>query len=378
MILSLDTETTINYDANPYAKGNENGLVCWSAAHHDEDGDLISWAYQYKNSKFIQDTIDKASLIVGFNFKFDVAWLRKNGVDFSNATIWDVQIAEFIIGRQLNKFPSLAATCEKYGIPTKLDIVKTDYWEKGVDTCDVPWPILSEYAAHDAAITLQCYHTQLKHMTPAQIKLCKLMCQDLLILQEMESNGITYDDALCKQKEQELSAEIEKLNQELANYCPSISLNFNSSPQLSAFLYGGTVVETVKEHVGFYKTGSKAGQPKYKNKEIEHVLPRRYTPLPGTEMQAEGVYKTSEDVLRKLKGPKGPIEKLLRLSKVEKLLTTYFVGLPALNKKMNWPPGKLHGQFNQTLAVSGRLSSSKPNQQNFASEMQNIFISDYD
>ncbi len=158
-------------------------------------------------------------------------------------------------------------------------------------------------------------------------------------------------------------------------------LNLNSNHHLSAFLYGGSITETVKEHVGFYKTGLKAGQPKFKNVQIIHTLPRKFTPLPGTEMQAEGVYKTSEDVLRKLKGPKKDleiIELLLKLSKLEKLVSTYFRGLPALNEKMGWPPGKLHGQFNQTLAVSGRLSSSKPNQQNFASEMQNIFISEYE
>ncbi len=371
MILSLDVETTIKNDANPYAKGNENGLVCYSWA---EPGG--SFANKWYTAFPVQVLVDNADLIVGFNFKFDLGWLRKAGVDFSNATIWDVQIAEFIISRQLKKFPSLNDTALKYGFAPKIDVVKEEYWSKGIDTCDVPWPILSEYAAYDADLTLKCYHEQIKCMTPAQIKLCKLMCQDMLILQEMEANGITYDAELCAQKEKELSAEIEKLNQELASFCPNVGLNFGSNHQLSAFLYGGVVVETVKEHVGFYKTGSKAGQPKYKNKDIEHVLPRRYTPLPGTEMKAEGVYNTSEDVLRKLKGPKGPIEKLLRLSKVEKLLTTYYKGLPALNKKMGWPAGKLHGQFNQTLAVSGRLSSSKPNQQNFASELQDIFISE--
>lgn len=370
-ILGLDSETTTKRDASPYSLGNEDGLVCWSWAENKESGAKV-----WKGPEELQQLIDAVDLIVMFNGKFDLGWLRKHGVDFSNATIWDVQIAEFIISRQLTKFPSLRDTCVRYGIAPKLDVVKEEYWSKGIDTCDVPWPILSEYAAHDAAITLACYHEQLKHMTPAQIKLCKLMCQDMLILQEMEANGITYDAELCAQKEKELSAEIEKLNSELHGFCPDVPLNFGSNHQLSAFLYGGVVVETVKEHVGFYKTGSKAGQPKYKNKDIEHVLPRRYTPLPGTEMQAEGVYKTSEDVLRKLKGPKGPIEKLLRLSKVEKLLTTYYKGLPALNEKMGWPTGKLHGQFNQTLAVSGRLSSSKPNQQNFASELQDIFISE--
>ncbi len=272
MILALDVETTIKYDANPYAKGNEDGLVCWSWA--DETGSYAErWVCDdtWQSANAAQEAVDEASLIVGFNFKFDVAWLRKNGVDFSNATIWDVQIAEFIISRQLTKFPSLRDTCLRYGIAPKLDVVKTEYWEKGIDTCDVPWDVLSEYASHDAAITLACYHEQLKHMTPAQIKLCKLMSQDLLILQEMESNGITYDEALCLEKQKELSAEIEQINRDLSGFCPDVALNFGSNHQLSAFLYGGVVVETVKEHVGFYKTGSKAGQPKYKNKEIEYV-----------------------------------------------------------------------------------------------------------
>jgi hypothetical protein len=146
---------------------------------------------------------------------------------------------------------------------------------------------------------------------------------------------------------------------------------------LSAFLYGGTVREESKEHIGFFKTGVKVGQPKFKNIEIEHHLPRLYTPIKGSEMQKEGNFSTDEGTLRKLKGKKGVIEKILELSKMEKLNGTYYRGLTKLRQEQGWDKGVLHGQFNQTTAISGRLSSSKPNLQNFATELQDIFISRY-
>jgi DNA polymerase I-like protein with 3'-5' exonuclease and polymerase domains len=265
-------------------------------------------------------------------------------------------------------------------------VVKTEYWDKGVDTCDIPWPTLSEYAAHDAAVTLACYHAQLEELTPAQRVLVSLMSQDMLILQEMEATGILFDGELCKEKSIEIEHEIESITKELTLIYPNVPINFGSGDQLSAFLYGGTVCEDTKEHVGFFKTGAKAGQPKYSNVVVEHSLPRLFNPVQNTlvaksKANPDGpqYWETNEGVLKKLKGKnKFIVEKLLRLSKLEKLNGTYYQGLPKLNEEMHWPAGMLHGQFNQTLAATGRLSSKKPNQQNFASELQNIFISIYE
>lgn len=373
-ILSLDCETTIRHNASPFAQGNKDGLVCWSYADSKK-----SYAKKFASPQEIQDELDENTLVIGFNFKFDYLWLTTRGVDLSGAKIWDVQIAEFIISNQLWKFPSLNDTAKRYNIPTKLDVVKTEYWEKGIDTRDIPWNVLSEYAAHDAHITLLCYHAQLKHMTAAQIMLCRLMCQDLKILAEMEINGLLYDEQLCIKKEQELDAEIKSLTEQLAAIYPNVPLNFASNDCLSAFLYGGTIVETVKEPCGVYKTGAKAGQIKLKNVEVEHVLPQMYKPIKGTERDKPGYYKVSVDVLRKLKGRnKTVIATLLRLSKLDKLRNTYYKGLPELNKELDWQPGILHSQLNQTLAATGRLTSSKPNQQNLAGEVQEIFYSRYD
>jgi len=377
-ILALDTECHIfskteKWKGNPY--GDPRPPVCWSEARGNTCG---AWRWYEHAVKTIQDEIDVSDLVVGFNLKYDVSILKREGVDFSKVPVWDCQLAEFVISRQLNRFPSLNDSLIKYGLPTKLDVVKTEYWEKGIDNDEVPWELLKEYAADDAAKTLAVYHAQLPHLTPKQIKLVKLMSQDLLVLQEMESNGLVYDEALCKQKEQELSDEISKITAKLAATYPDIPINFNSTDDLSAFLYGGIIEEIQKEHIGFFKSGIKKGEPKYQNVVIQHQLPRLFEPVKGSELKKQGLFETNEGALKKLTGKYKPIvEDLLRLSKLEKLVGTYYRGLPQLNKDMHWPAGRLHGQFNQTLAISGRLSSSKPNQQNFASELQDVFISEY-
>jgi DNA polymerase I len=372
-ILALDTETTTSNKGNPYDSTNK--LVCYSGCSHNN----IPWAEKWslESVEYLNGYLLDIDLIIGFNFKFDAHWLIKEGVDLSKTKIWDVQIAEFILSCQTNRFPSLNETCLKYGISVKEDIVKTEYWDKGINTDQIPWDILSSYAAHDANITLQCYHAQIKLMTPQQIKLCQLQCQDMMILREMEGNGLPYDEELCQVRAVELDDKISAINEQLRNIYPSVPINFGSNDHLSAFLYGGIVKEDSKEHIGYFKTGVKAGQPKYKNVVIEHQLPRLYTPLKGSEMAKEGNFATDEGTLRKLKGKKGVLDKILELSKLEKLNGTYYRGLVKLRKEMNWEEGILHGQFNQTTAISGRLSSSKPNLQNFATELQDIFISRY-
>ena len=370
-LLSLDTETTIFHKGAPYDP--RNSLVCYSFATDDFSGAKLFDGQQ----AYLDKLLDSCDLVVGFNFKFDLHWLKKNGISFIGKKIWDVQIAEFILSYQKNRFPSLNETCIKYSIPVKEDVVKTEYWDKGICTKDIPWPILESYATHDAVIALQCYHKQIALMSPQQIKLCQLQCEDMQILQEMEANGLPFDEQLCQTRAVELDDKISTAKSELAGVYPNVPINFGSNDHLSAFLYGGTVREDAKEHIGFFKSGIKAGQPKFKNIEIEHALPRLYQPLKGSEMAKAGNFATDEGTLRKLKGKKGVLDKILELSKMEKLNGTYYRGLVKLREEQGWDVGVLHGQFNQTTAISGRLSSSKPNLQNFATELQDIFVSRY-
>lgn len=189
-----------------------------------------------------------------------------------------------------------------------------------------------------------------------------------------------YDEARCESEATRIDDKVSEIKTSLNNVYPNVPINFGSGDHLSAFLYGGIVKEDGKEHVGFYKSGARSGAPKYRNVVIEHALPQLFKPLKGSELKKEGFYGTAEDILKQLKGPKhlkAHLDNLLELSKLEKLNGTYYRGLPKLNEKMHWPKAELHGNLNQCVAATARLSASSPNQQNFASELLDIFITRY-
>ena len=93
------------------------------------------------------------------------------------------------------------------------------------------------------------------------------------------------------------------------------------------------------------------------------------------------IYVTNEDTLKQLKAKskyqKRCIELLLERAELAKLLDTYYGKLPMLLEKMEWGEF-LHGQYNQCVAATGRLSSSAPNMQNFSGDVDRLLISRYE
>jgi DNA polymerase-1 len=78
---------------------------------------------------------------------------------------------------------------------------------------------------------------------------------------------------------------------------------------------------------------------------------------------ASGHYSTAADVLESLRGQDttGIIDALLQYRELEKLRSTYLDALPEM---VHPQTGRIHTSYNQTGAVTGRLSSSDPNLQN--------------
>jgi DNA polymerase-1 len=316
-------------------------------------------------------------LLIGFNLKFDLHWAKRCGISYEGFKVWDCQLAEFILERQTKAYPSLANTAIKYGLPAKLDVVKTEYWDKGVDTDAVPRDILTEYANHDVELTYMVYLKQKEQFDkePGLYKLFKLQCIDLLILAEMEANGLVYDKELCDKLKDEAQLELDGVMKELQSVYKDVPINFGSKEQLSCFLYGGTIKETVKEPDGLYKTGLKKGQIKLKNVVKEHTLPQMCKPIAKSELSKDGYFSTEAKTIVKLKGPfaRKYVPMLQRLAELNKLINNYYEGLQKINLAKDWPHATLHGQYNQCVAATGRLSSSEPNLQNLSGKAKGIF-----
>lgn len=381
--LILDVETTISNKGNPF---DETNKLCYVGLL-DTSHNLFSIEYNdqpyKKHLEEIQSRITNAEVLVGFNLKFDLHWLRKYGINFMDKRLWDCQLVHFILTGQQYPYPSLNSVAAYYNLGSKLDVVATEYWSNKIDTPNIPADILEEYLLGDLQLTQKVYEKQQKEFalcTKPMQRLISLHNQDLMVLQEMEYNGLIFDETKSTELGKELQTQITLLNKSLSEYHKLVEFNPSSNEHLSVLMYGGTIKVKRREVIGLFKTGDRKGQAKEKWVEHEIKFDRLVTPLKGSELTKEGYFSTDEATLKSLRGTKYAkelVELILTRATLEKRLTTYYTGLVDLRTSMNWPVNKLHGQLNQCVARTGRLSSSRPNLQNFDGEIKQLFGSKY-
>jgi len=383
--LTLDVETTISNKGNPF---DETNKLCYvgllgstprtiSIEYGDEP-------YRHKLDE-IQKEIDESEILVGFNIKFDLHWLRKYGINFVGKRVWDCQLVHFILTGQQYPYPSLNGVSAYYNLGSKLDVVATEYWGNKIDTPNIPKDILEEYLIGDLQLTQKVYEKQMEEFavsTKPMQRLISLHNQDLIILQEMEFNGLLFDENSSNRLAKELVDQIEIIDKILFEYHELVEFNPNSTEHVSSLLYGGTIKVRRREVIGVFKTGTRMGQQKERWVEHEITFPRLINPIKGSELAKEGFFSTDDQTLKSLKTRskygKDLVEVLVTRATLEKRLSTYYKGLVDLRKEMNWHEGRLHGQLNQCVARTGRLSSSKPNLQNFDGEIKTLFRSRYE
>lgn len=379
MITIFDVETTTSNKGNPFDQTNK---LCYAGFKTGNQTHLFDVEYSDSpcDVDSIQDILRDSMLLVGFNIKFDLHWIKKYGLSFDTCRIWDCQLVHFILTGQTESYPSLNDVAAYYNLGAKLDIVASEYWDRGIDTPLVPKDILEAYLAVDLAITEQVYLKQVEELERRQglKRLVSLHNQDLLVLQEMEYNGLLFDYVKSEELADVTDKDIEEIDAVLSSFVSCSEFNYNSNDHLSCLLYGGSITLRRQEECGVFKTGERKGQTKYKWVDYDIDFPRLVKPLKGSELAKEGYYSTDEQTLRSLSGNKKAkeiIELLLKRAELSKRVSTYYRGLLKLQDTMNWKKGYIHGQLNQCVARTGRLSSSKPNLQNFDGGIKVLFYS---
>jgi DNA polymerase I-like protein with 3'-5' exonuclease and polymerase domains len=195
----------------------------------------------------------------------------------------------------------------------------------------------------------------------------------------MERSGIYFNTEKALEHAKKLSEDIDSILCNIYLLVGNSNVNLSSNDDVSAILYGGVITEDIYVPVGHYKTGNRKGEVKFKKKTLSHYYNRLVDPLPRTETakskkriedgthSEHSLWEVNEPVLRSLKAKgkgKEIIKLLLEYNKLEKLRGTYLEGYAKLIEKMNWEHNMLYPSYNQCVAITGRLSSSKPNGQN--------------
>ena len=161
----LDVETTITNKGNPFDVRNR---LCYIGCYDGDDYRLFD--IEYSNSNYrkelneVQLLLDSFDCIVGFNLKFDLHWIKRYGIDFSKHSVWDCQLVQFILDNQSTPYPSLDGVAAGYGLDSKLSVVNDEYWDRGVDTPEIPRTILEDYLKQDLLLSWQIYLIQLKRI----------------------------------------------------------------------------------------------------------------------------------------------------------------------------------------------------------------------
>lgn len=318
----------------------------------------------------VQAIIDKSDLVIMHNAQFDMLFLKKLGVSFDNVNIYDTMIGEYILTAQEAKFAKLDELSQKYlnDVKIEVDIANAE---------EIPVELLEQYNNKDTELTFKVYQKQIAQMNSKMYKLVLLHSNFSKVLVDISYNGFKIDVAKLNKLKEDTKNKISKLESEMMELLER-NINLNSSPQLSAALFGGSFeedgFETVIKH---YKKGDKEVRRKTRvSVELEGLgFSTRNIP----QCKA-GHYSTSIEVIKKLK-PKTKkqrdfLDKYLEYNELNSLYEKY---LDKYSKYIT-DDGFVHAHFNQCSTNTGRLSCSNPNIQQIprTEEVKSIFISRWD
>ena len=278
--------------------------------------------FEVVREKLKQVFEDKSIKKCGHNIKYDLIVMSNEGIALGGVD-FDTMIASYLLNPSSRGHGLDALTMEYFGHKnlTYKEMTGTGSKEIGFDEVEVGRA--TEYAAEDSDMTWRLKGKLQPQLKDSTLKLYKEIELPLLeVLAEIELNGVYIDRKHLAELSSKIDKKLLRLEKDIYVLADE-QFNINSPKQLSVILFEKLKLPVVKKTKTGYSTDvSVLGQLA-----VKHKLP----------------------------------EQVLSYRQLAKLKSTYVDALPGEIFKKT---GRVHTFFNQTVAATGRLSSSNPNLQN--------------
>lgn len=321
--LVLDFEGTNLEKGSALVDDNRILLACWRYKGVSK----AVWGDVHDMGDLLAD-IEEADLVVAHNAKFELQWLKRAGARLQDMLTYDTMLGEYVLyGNQ--KVPlNLGAIASRYGLGGKEAFVDK-MMRAGVCPSMLPRSLLLDRCRKDVLQTEEIFLQQRQVLKDTD-RLKTVFTRNILTapLADIEFNGMClsadrvreeYNDAVKR------TTEIGRKLDEMAG-----GINLNSPVQLGEFVYGTLEFEELK---------SKRGEP-------------LRTPSGGR--------KTDSDTLSALKAKTKQQKEFVSLwSEYNKLTSALSKNLEFFKGVVEESEGGIfHGQFNQAVTATHRLSAS--------------------
>ena len=262
---------------------------------------------------------------IGQNIKYDMTMMKWYGIELQGF-LYDTMITHYLCEPDLrHKLDYLTESYLDYKMVPIEDLIGKG-GKNQLSMRDVSIEKVKEYAGEDADLTLQMVPVLQKMMAENELDELYQKIEEPLIrvLCDLEYEGIRINGDFLKEYSKELDKLILQKEQEIYKNA-GVQFNISSPRQVGEVLF-----DRLKVPYRWKKTSS-------------------------------GQYSTDFDKLTELAGEHIVIDTILEYRKFSKLKSTYVDALPTM---INPRTGRVHSNFNQARAATGRLSSENPNLQN--------------
>lgn len=263
---------------------------------------------------------------IGQNIKYDLKILMRYGVKIQGP-LFDTMLAHYLINPDMrHNMDVLSETYLRY-TPVAIETLIGKKGKNQLSMRQIPLEQIKEYAGEDADVTLQLqqHFAPILEHTGTRELFDKIEMPLVPVLAAMELEGIRLDVHYLKELEKTLAHDIAEIEQKIYETAGK-TFNIASPKQLGEVLFDDL----------------KLGSGKIKKTKT-------------------GQYATGEEILAEL-APNNPIiQQILDYRQLVKLQSTYVVALP---EQVNPLTERVHTDYMQAVAATGRLSSNNPNLQN--------------